>query len=108
MLLTSDNIQTEFLRTFPQAAAALEADDGIDPAGRVDWVFRHEVMRHAIGDPAALRDVFAWIERLLRSTDSTIEYWTAVRLLDRTLDSLEWMPLVEEYAGPLLAAAMSR
>ncbi|WP_132157806.1 hypothetical protein [Kribbella antiqua] len=108
MLLTSDNIREEFLRTFPQAAAALEADDGADPAGRVDWVFRHDVMPHAIGDPAALRDVFAWIERLLQSSDSMIEYWTAVRLLGRTLDWPEWVPLVEEHAGPLLATAMSR
>jgi hypothetical protein len=108
VLLTSDNIQEEFLRTFPQAAAAVEADYGADPAGRVDWVFRHEVMPHAIGDPAALRDVFAWIERLLQSPDSMVEYWTGVRLLDRTLDSPEWVPLIEEHAGPLLATAMSR
>ena len=85
MLLTSDNIQEEFLRTFPQAAAALEADDGADPAGRVDWVFRHDVMPYAIGDPAALRDVFAWIERLLQSTDSMIEYWSVPAFLDTEL-----------------------
>ncbi|GAB3940152.1 hypothetical protein GCM10029976_057420 [Kribbella albertanoniae] len=108
MFLTSGNIQQEFLTTFPQAAAALEADAGTDPAGRVDWVFRHDVMPNAIGDPAALRDVFAWIERLLQSTDNLIEYWTGIRLIDRTLDSTEWEPLVEEYAGPLLATVMSR
>ncbi|MGW5190538.1 hypothetical protein ACWEOO_14855 [Kribbella sp. NPDC004138] len=108
MLLTSDNIESEFLRTFPQAAAALAADAGADAAGRVDWVFRHDVMPNAIGDPAALRDVFAWIERLLQSTDTMIEYWTAIRLLGRTLDWPEWVPLVEEHAGPLLATAMRR
>jgi hypothetical protein len=108
VLLTSENIQEEFLRTFPQAAAAVEADAGDDPAGRVDWVFRHDVMPQAMGDPAALREVFAWIERLLQSTDNMIEYWTAIRLLGRTLDWPEWVPLVEEHAGPLLAAVMSR
>ena len=108
MLLTSGNIEAEFVRTFPHAAGALEADYGADPAGRVDWVFRHDVMPHAIGDPAALRDVFAWIERLLQSTDSMIDYWTAIRLLGRTLDWPEWVPLVEEHAVPLLATAMSR
>ena len=104
MRLTSDNIESEFLVKFPQAAAFLAEDAGTDPAGRADWTFRHKVMPEALGDPAALRLVFDWIERLLQSDDEMIDYWTHVRLLDRTLDAPPWAQLVDRLAGPLLKA----
>lgn len=36
-------------------------------------------MAQALDDPAALRLVFDWIERLLQSDDEMIEYWTHVQ-----------------------------
>ncbi|KGN32182.1 hypothetical protein N802_11020 [Knoellia sinensis KCTC 19936] len=108
MPLTLDNIEGEFLRRFPDVAAAVREDAGMDPAGRVDWVLRHYVMPNAIDNRDALREVFDWIERLMQSQDPLVEYWRDVRLLGRTLASPEWTAIAEAYEGPLLAGHWGR
>lgn len=102
MKLTIHNIAKEFCNVFPDAQTSVADDDGMDPASRVDWIFRHEVIPAALIEPSALPLVFGWVERLLESDDDVVTYWRDVRLFEKTLVGPEWEPLVERYGGPLL------
>jgi hypothetical protein len=106
-VLTSDNVEREFALLFPHKAEAVAEDAGTDPAGRVDWIFRHEVMREALGNDAALALVFEWIERVLGSEDEMIEYWAHVRMLGRTLTDPAWGPHIDTLGGPRLKRTLA-
>ncbi|GAA1529463.1 DUF7674 family protein [Kribbella lupini] len=76
----------------------------------ISEVFRWEILKRAMatGNPALLRDAYAFIERLLGSPDQSVRDATEIRIVPHMLQDPTWSERTRQLAGPLLRGALDR